>query len=418
MDTRFRHESLELLRFTTAGSVDDGKSTLIGRLLYDSKSLFDDQVEALEDNFDLARLTDGLRAEREQGITIDVAYRYFSTPGRRFIIADSPGHVQYTRNMVTAASNAELAVLLVDARKGVLEQTRRHTFLTQLLRIPRVVVAVNKLDLVSFSEDTFRKIEAELQSLAKTLEVPHIDILPISALHGDNVVEKSDRTPWYSGPSMLELLETVPLQQSASFEPARFPVQYVLRDPFRDGPAHRAYAGQVSSGRLTVGDRVVVLPSGQESRIESISTFDGPLPFAEAPQSVSVRLEDDLDVGRGDLIAPADHAPTVTKDLDLTVFWMSEKRLSSGAKLAFQHGTRRGLSRIHSIAHRFDLERLEPVEAEALGPNDVGRIRLQTSVPLAADAFSRCAVGGRLILVDPHTQDTVAAAVVHKAREG
>lgn len=410
---------MDLFRVTTAGSVDDGKSTLIGRLLFDSQSLYDDQIEALEADFDLAKLTDGLRAERAQGITIDVAYRYFSTPRRRFVIADSPGHVRYTRNMVTAASSAQLLVLLVDATRGVTEQTRRHAYLAGLLRIPRVLVAVNKMDRLGFDEAPFRAIEADLRGLQtrwpETLGDVALEAIPTSALDGDNVVARSTRAPWYAGPSLLSRLESAPSADRDRRAAGRLFVQGVLRVPGGARPARR-YLGQVAAGRLRVGEEITVLPSGETTRIEGLHTYDGPLDEATTHQSVAVSLADDVDVDRGDLLAARAGAPTPAQRLNVTAFWMGDRALRPGAKLLLRHGTRALPCRVTDIEHRLDLTSLGPVPAtDGLEANDVGRLRLQTAAPIPVDRFRDVGAGGRLVLVDPHTQDTVAAAVVEAA---
>src|SRR4051794_35371491 len=323
---------MDLLRLATAGSVDDGKSTLIGRLLYDSKAVLADQLAHVRERsvhgLDLALLTDGLRAEREQGITIDVAYRAFATPRRRFQLADAPGHVQYTRNMVTGASTAEVAVVLVDARKGVIEQTRRHSYIASILDIPHVVVAVNKMDLVEFSQERFAEIEAELQDLADLLGVPDLRAIPISALQGDNVVDATDSMPWYGGPTLLEYLETLEIASDRNLDDRRFPVQWVIRPMSDSHHDYRGYAGQVASGTWQAGDEVVVLPSGRRSRVAAVETADGPLQEATPPMSVTIRLEDDLDVGRGDLLADPDRPPAVARELDARICWMSERPLT------------------------------------------------------------------------------------------
>src|SRR5690349_13741144 len=342
------HATRDLLRLATAGSVDDGKSTLIGRLLYDTKSVLADQLSAVEaatlarggGEVDLALLTDGLRAEREQGITIDVAYRYFSTATRAFVLADTPGHVQYTRNMVTGASTAELAIVLVDARKGVLEQTRRHATITALLRVPHVVLAVNKMDLVDFDEATFTAIADEFTAYAQSLGIPDVTAVPLSALAGDNVVDRSTRTPWYAGPTLLEHLESVPVGRDALSEPFRFPVQVVIRPRTAEHPDYRGYAGRVASGVVSVGDEVTVLPSGKRSTVVGIDTFDGPLTQAHAPQSVTLRLADDVDVARGDVLVPSAATVETGSDLEGTVCWLAEKRSVLGARLLVRVGTR------------------------------------------------------------------------------
>ncbi|HLI31363.1 MAG TPA: GTP-binding protein [Solirubrobacteraceae bacterium] len=435
--------TLDLLRFSTAGSVDDGKSTLIGRLLYDSKQVFEDQLEHVrqasarrggEGAFDLALLTDGLRAEREQGITIDVAYRYFATARRRFIIADTPGHVQYTRNMVTGASTADLAVILIDARAGVVEQSRRHAFIASLLRIPQLVVAVNKMDLVDHSNERFAEIRAQFAEFAAGLEgSPEIHYIPISALHGDNVVERSARMAWYEGEPLLELLETVEVDYDHPYEtPARFPVQWVIRPaqgPQRTHsngshppiPAHladpdyRAYAGQLASGALRLGEEVLVLPAGTRSRIAAIDTFDAPLKEALAPMSIALRLADDLDVSRGDLICRPAQAPVICRELAADICWMSEAPLRGGSRYLLKHTSRQVSAIIDEIVDRVDVHTLarEP-GPDALQLNDIGRLRLRTSAPLALDSYRADRRTGCFILIDEATNGTVGAGMVRE----
>src|SRR6188508_620285 len=355
-----KSEQMDLLRFATAGSVDDGKSTLIGRLLLDSKAIFEDQMEAVEatslskgyDYTDLALLTDGLRSEREQGITIDVAYRYFATPKRKFIIADTPGHIQYTRNMVTGASTADLAVVLVDARKGIVEQSRRHAFVVTLLRVPHLVVAVNKMDLVDYAQDVYERIRGEFTAFASKLSVPDLTVIPISALHGDNVVSRSERMPWYDGPSLLHHLENVHIASDRNMTDVRFPVQYVIRPQSSEHHDYRGYAGTVAGGVMKPGDEVVVLPSGFETRIASIDSEDGPVAEAFPPMSVTVRLEDDLDVSRGDMICRPHNAAAARQDLDAMVCWMSDSPLTPGRKLAVKHTTRSARAVVRDLRYR------------------------------------------------------------------
>jgi bifunctional enzyme CysN/CysC len=411
----------DLLRVATAGSVDDGKSTLIGRLLYDSKSVFADQLENVErtsadrgdDYTNLALLTDGLRAEREQGITIDVAYRYFSTPVRSFIVADTPGHVQYTRNMVTGASTADLALVLVDARKGVVEQTRRHASLSALLRVPHLVLAVNKMDLVDFDRAVFDRIVADFTAFAARLDLPDVTAVPIAALQGDNVVHGSDRTPWYDGPALLEHLEQVHVERDHGEErPARFPVQYVIRPMSTERPDYRGYAGTVASGRLRVGDDVVVLPSGRRSTVAGIDTADGELEQAVARQAVTVRLAHELDVSRGDLIAAADDAPPAVSQLEATVCWMADAPLRAGARLLVKHTTRTAKAVVTTLHDRLDVTTLERQPAEALLLNDIGRITLRTATPLALDPYAVDRTTGAFVLVDDATGATVGAGMV------
>jgi bifunctional enzyme CysN/CysC len=411
---------VDLLRFATAGSVDDGKSTLIGRLLYDTKQIFEDQLEAVErtsrlmgDEYtNLALLTDGLRAEREQGITIDVAYRYFATPRRKFIIADTPGHIQYTRNMVTGASTADLAIVLVDARKGMLEQSRRHAFLVTLLRVPHLVVAVNKMDLVDYAEGVYQSIRDEFTTFAAKLEVPDLTVIPISALKGDNIVSRSAAMPWYDGPSLLHHLENVHVASDRNLIDARFPVQYVLRPQSSQHPDYRGYAGMVAGGVFKPGDDVVVLPSGLQTRIAGIDSEDGPVAEAFPPMSVTIRLEDNLDVSRGDMICRPHNAPVATQDVDAMVSWMAETPLVPGQMLALKHTTRAARAMVKELQYRLDVNTLHRDEgAERLGLNDIGRVRLRTTTPLFLDAYRRNRATGGFILIDEATNRTVAAGM-------
>jgi bifunctional enzyme CysN/CysC len=413
---------MELLRFATAGSVDDGKSTLIGRLLYDSKQIFEDTLEALEhstklrgeEGMNLALLTDGLRAEREQGITIDVAYRYFATPRRKFIIADTPGHVQYTRNMVTGASTADLALILVDARNGIVEQSRRHAFLASLLGVPHLVLCVNKMDLVDYDQAVFESIKSEFREFAAKLAVHDLTFVPVSALHGDNVVERSANTPWYEGSSLLHQLEEVHIASDRNLIDCRFPVQYVIRprdDKFHD---YRGYAGQVASGTYKVGDDVVVLPSGFTSTVAAIDTPDGPVEEAVPPMSVTIRLADDLDVGRGDMICRPNNRPNVAQDLDAMLCWFSDRaQLRTGGKYALKHTSKwvRGL--VKDLHYRLDVNTLHRDEAaESLALNEIGRVTLRTTQPLFFDDYRRNRATGSFILVDEATNDTLAAGMI------
>jgi len=411
----------DILRIATAGSVDDGKSTLIGRLLYDSKAVFEDQYAAVEraskgDFVDLALLTDGLRAEREQGITIDVAYRYFSTPRRTFILADTPGHVQYTRNMVTGASTADLAIVLVDARKGMLEQSRRHAFLASLLRVPHLVVAVNKMDLVDWSEATYEAIRDEFTAFAAKLDVPDLTVVPISALNGDNVVTRSSNTPWYQGPSLLHHLENVHVASDRNLVDARFPVQYVVRPQSDAHHDYRGYAGTVASGVLRPGEEIQVLPSGLTTTIAAIDGPRGPLDEAFSPMAVTVRLTDDLDVSRGDLLCRPANAPRATQDVDALVCWMAEEPLRPRQRLAIKHTTRTVRAMVKELPYRLDVNTLhrEP-EAGELGLNDIGRVRLRTTQPLFVDDYARNRVTGRFILIDEATNATVGAGMLTPA---
>ncbi len=416
---------VDLLRFATAGSVDDGKSTLIGRLLYDTKSIFEDQlasVEALsaargDEYTNLALLTDGLRAEREQGITIDVAYRYFATPRRTFVIADTPGHIQYTRNMVTGASTADLALVLVDARKGLLEQSRRHAFLCSLLRVPHLVLCVNKMDLVDWSEEVFDAIADEFTAFAAKLEAPDLAAIPISALHGDNVVTRSENMPWYDGPALLHHLERVHFASDRNLVDVRFPVQYVIRPQSSRYPDYRGYAGQVASGVLKPGDEVMVLPSGFTSQIASIETADGPVAEAYPPMSVVVRLTDELDIARGDLICRPHNAPRPAQDIDALICWMDESTpLTAGRKYAVKHTTRSARAVVKELQYRLDVNTLHRDEqAQSLALNEIGRVRLRTTVPLLADEYRRNRTTGGFIVIDEATNRTVGAAMILEA---
>jgi bifunctional enzyme CysN/CysC/sulfate adenylyltransferase subunit 1 len=415
---------MDLLRFATAGSVDDGKSTLIGRLLLDSKAIFEDQLEAVErtsqsrgyDYTDLALLTDGLRSEREQGITIDVAYRYFATPRRKFIIADTPGHVQYTRNMVTGASTADLGLVLVDARQGLTEQSRRHAVILSLLRVPHLVLAVNKMDLVDYAEDVFEKIQAEFQSFATKLTVPDLTVIPISALKGDNVVERSVKMDWYDGPSLLHHLEHVHVASDRDLVDTRFPVQYVVRPKSDEHHDYRGYAGRVSGGVLKPGDEVLVLPSGLTSKIQAIDMFDKEIDEAYPPMSVTVRLEDDLDVSRGDMICRPQNAPTPSQDIDAMICWMSPTPMQPRQKLAIKHTTRTARALIKDIQYRLDVNSLHrDQETKQLVLNEIGRVQLRTTMPLLADPYSQNRATGSFILIDEATGVTVGAGMINTA---
>ncbi|TNM44154.1 sulfate adenylyltransferase [Nocardioides albidus] len=414
--------NMDLLRFATAGSVDDGKSTLIGRLLLDSKSIFEDQLEAVEatseakgyDYTDLALLTDGLRSEREQGITIDVAYRYFATPNRKFIIADTPGHVQYTRNMVTGASTADLGLVLVDARQGLTEQSRRHAVILSLLRVPHLVLAVNKMDLVDFDQQVYENIYREFTQFATKLNVPDLEVIPISALQGDNVVTRSENMPWYSGPTLMHHLEHVHVASDRDLIDARFPVQYVIRpksDEFHD---YRGYAGQVAGGVLKPGDEVVVLPSGMTSKIARIDLFDKEITEAFPPMSVTVHLEDDVDVSRGDMIARVKNAPAPSQDIDAMICWMTTTPLQPRQKLAIKHTTRTGRALVKDIQYRLDVNTLHRDQAtNELGVNEIGRVTLRTTVPLLCDPYSKNRTTGSFILIDEATGVTVGAGMIN-----
>jgi bifunctional enzyme CysN/CysC len=411
-----------LLRLATAGSVDDGKSTLIGRLLYDSKAVMEDQLASVErtskerghDYTDLALVTDGLRAEREQGITIDVAYRYFATPRRKFIIADTPGHTQYTRNMVTGTSTAQLAVVLVDARHGLLEQSRRHAFLASLLGIQHIVLAVNKMDLIGWDREQFEKIRDDFHDFAARLDVHDVTTIPLSALLGDNVVTKSDNTPWYEGPALLTHLEEVYIAGDRNLVDVRFPVQYVIRPQTHEHHDHRSYAGTVASGVMRVGDDVVVLPTGKSSRIASIEGPSGPIQEAFPPMAVSVSLADDIDISRGDLIARPNNQPRVAQEFDATVCWMADgSALEPGRDYFIKHTTRTTRVKVTALDYRLEVNTLHRDKtATALKLNELGRISLRTQVPLLLDEYSRNSTTGSFILIDPNTNVTVAAGMV------
>ncbi len=409
---------MDLLRFTTAGSVDDGKSTLIGRLLYDTKSIFEDQLEAIAATcarrgggaVDLSLLTDGLQAEREQGITIDVAYRYFATPRRKFIIADTPGHEQYTRNMVTGASTANLAIVLIDARKGVLVQSRRHAYIAHLLGIPHIVVAVNKMDLVDYAQDVYQTIRAEFSAFAAKLGIKDARYIPLSALNGDNVVDKSANMPWYQGETLLGVLETVKIAQDINLRDFRFPVQYVCRPPaMRD---FRGYMGRIESGRVRVGDEVSVLPSGRRTRIKEIVTYDGNLEEAIAPQSVTLTLDDEIDISRGDLLAHPHNAPRADKGLDAMLCWMSEEPLHVGRKYLIKHTTHTVKALLPEIEYKVDMNTLEHAPASELKMNDIARVRVKVQKPLLCDAYRANRATGAFIVIDEHTNNTVAAGMI------
>ena len=413
---------MDLLRFATAGSVDDGKSTLIGRLLLDSKSIFEDQLESVEktsqdkgfDYTDLALLTDGLRSEREQGITIDVAYRYFATPKRKFIIADTPGHVQYTRNMVTGASTADLGLVLVDARQGLTEQSRRHAVLLSLLRVPHLVLAVNKMDLVDFDEEVFTRIDEEFTAFASKLNIPDLTVIPISALQGDNVVNRSSNTPWYEGPSLLHHLENVHIASDRDLRDVRFPVQYVIRpksDEFHD---YRGYAGQVAGGVLKPGDEVVVLPSGMTSTIEAIELYDAQLDEAYPPMSVTVRLTDDLDVSRGDMIARVNNQPRAVQDLDAMISWMSRTPLRPRQKLTIKHTTKSARVVVKDVQYRLDINSLHrDTDVDELQLNEIGRVQLRATQPFLVDPYDQNRATGSFILIDEATGVTVGGGIVN-----
>ena len=414
---------MDLLRFTTAGSVDDGKSTLIGRLLYDSKAIFEDQMEAMEtsskargdENVNLALLTDGLRAEREQGITIDVAYRYFATPKRKFIIADTPGHIQYTRNMVTGASTANLAIVLIDARKGVIEQTCRHSFIANLLRIQRVVVCVNKMDLVDWDEGVFNKIVDDFKSFASRLDnIVDVTFIPASALIGDNIVDKSKNMPWYQGPTLLYHLETVYIGADENHVEARFPVQWVIRphsDQYHD---FRGFAGRVAGGVFKAGDDVTVLPSGFTTKIKAIESMDGPQQKVFAPMSATITLEDEIDMSRGDMLVKANNRPVPTQDIDAMVCWFSsDKPLTGRGKYILRHTTKEVKAIVTEVCYKMNINTLRKIEDDlTLNLNDIGRIKVRTSAPLIADSYKSNRITGSFVLIDELTNATVAAGMI------
>ncbi len=421
LPTSQQYLNMDLLRFTTAGSVDDGKSTLIGRLLYDSKAIFEDQLDAVERastsagdaHVNLALLTDGLRDEREQGITIDVAYRYFATPKRKFIIADTPGHIQYTRNMVTGASTANLAIVLVDARHGVVEQTCRHAFIASLLRIQHLILCVNKMDLVDYQEATFEQIREAFAQFSSKLNIPDIIYIPISALKGDNVVHKSENMPWYGGGSLLYTLENVQVSSDYNLVDSRFPVQRIIRPQSDDYHDYRSYAGRVAGGVFKPGDEVIALPSGLTTTIASIDTIDGELEEAYPPMSVAMRLSDDLDVTRGDMLAKPDNQPTIGQDIDLMICWLHEKALVPGGKYALRHTTQEGRCIVKEVKYKVDINTLHRSEEDKnIGLNDIGRIRIRTTTPLLYDPYQKNRTTGSLILIDEFSNETLAAGMI------
>lgn len=413
--------NMQLLRFTTAGSVDDGKSTLIGRLLYDSKSIFEDQLEAIErdsirrgnEQINLALLTDGLRAEREQGITIDVAYRYFATPLRKFIIADTPGHIQYTRNMVTGASTANLAIVLIDARNGVFEQTIRHSFIAHLLQIPHLIICVNKMDLVDYSESRFNQIREDFLAMSAKLSIPDLRFMPISALKGDNVVHPSENMTWYKGQTLLHLLETIDITSDLNRLDARFPVQYVIRpisDEFHD---YRGYAGRVGGGSFSPGDRVVVLPGFRESTVESIDLFESSVPVANVSESVTIRLSDDIDISRGDMIVKKGNIPTIAQEVDIMICWFHEKPFNPAGKYIVRHTSRETRCIIREVGYKMDINSLEQNRSDLkIGMNDIGKIKIKTTQPLYFDSYFKNRITGSLVLIDEGSHETVAAGMI------
>lgn len=421
IQTSEQYLNMDLLRFTTAGSVDDGKSTLIGRLLYDSKAIFEDQLDAVEqasanagdENVNLALLTDGLRDEREQGITIDVAYRYFATPKRKFIIADTPGHIQYTRNMVTGASTANLAIVLVDARHGVVEQTCRHAFIASLLRIQHLVLCVNKMDLVNYDEEAFNNIKEAFATFSTKLNIPDIVYIPISALKGDNVVHKSENMPWYGGSSLLYALENVQISSDYNLVDSRFPVQRVIRPQSDEYHDYRGYAGRVAGGVFKPGDEVIVLPSGFTTKVATIETIDGRLEETYPPMAVSLTLEDDIDVTRGDMIAKPDNQPTVGQDIDIMVCWLNEKKVALKGKYAVKHTTKDARCIVKEIKYKVNINTLHRIEDDLdIGLNDIGRITIRTTSPLLYDSYKKNRTTGSLILIDEFTNETVGAGMI------
>ncbi len=412
---------MELLRFTTAGSVDDGKSTLIGRLLYDSKSIFEDQLEAVESaserlgnaELNLALLTDGLRAEREQGITIDVAYRYFATPKRKFIIADTPGHIEYTRNMVTGASTADAAIILVDARNGIIEQTKRHSYIASLLKIDYVVVAINKMDLVDFSEEVYNRIKEEYAHIAELLHLKKVYFIPISALKGDNVVNASEHTPWYKGETLLHLLEQIPLKEGLEKQPFRFPVQYVVRPQTAEWPDYRAYAGRIASGTVKVGDEVTILPSFTKSKISRIDEGTNQLTEAQAPQSVNLSLEDDVDVSRGSQIVKSSEVPLTGQQVEVLVCWLNHRPLQVRQKYIIRHTTDELQGFVTAIDYKVNINTLENnFDDKAVGMNDIAKVTLKVSKPLAYDLYENNRTTGSLIFIAEGTNETVGAGMI------
>jgi sulfate adenylyltransferase subunit 1 len=421
METKESYLDMDLLRFTTAGSVDDGKSTLIGRLLYDSKSIFEDQYEAVkassekrgEEYVNLALLTDGLRAEREQGITIDVAYRYFATPKRKFIIADTPGHIQYTRNMVTGASTANVAIVLIDARKGVIEQTMRHSFIASLLKIPHIIVCVNKMDLVGFKQEVYDQIRKDYEAFASRLEAIDVSFIPVSALLGDNIVDRSKNMNWYEGPTLLYQLENTHIASDLNHIDCRFPVQYVIRPMNKEFHDYRGFAGRVAGGIFRKGDKVTVLPSGFTTKVKSIDTLGGEIPEAFPPMSVTITLEDEIDISRGDMIVRENNQPQVSQDVDLMVCWFNPKPLQLNGKYIVKHTTRDARCVVKEITYKMDINSLHRLEDDKqIGMNDIARIRIRTTIPLFYDKYSRNRITGSLILVDEATNETVGAGMI------
>jgi sulfate adenylyltransferase subunit 1 len=412
---------MELLRFTTAGSVDDGKSTLIGRLLYDSKSIFEDQLQSLEqsnsrrgeEGINLALLTDGLRAEREQGITIDVAYRYFATPKRKFIIADTPGHIQYTRNMITGASTANLAILLIDARHGIVEQSCRHAFIASLLQIPHVIVCVNKMDLVEYSEDVFEKIKKDFEDFSSKLDIKDIQFIPISALNGDNVVNRSENMDWFNGTTLMYSLENIHIGSDHNHIDCRFPVQTIIRPQSKEFPDFRGYAGRIAGGVFKPGDKIMVLPSGFTSEIEKIYLKDKEIDEAFSPMSVCMTLKDDIDISRGDMIVRENNSPKVQQDIDIMICWMNEKKLVLNGKYTVKHTSKDARCIIKEIKYKMNINNLHRIEEDKeIGLNDIARISIRTTSPLFIDEYKRNRNTGSIILVDEATNETVGAGMI------
>jgi sulfate adenylyltransferase subunit 1 len=412
---------MDLLRFTTAGSVDDGKSTLIGRLLYDSKSIFEDQYEAIkatsekrgEEYVNLALLTDGLRAEREQGITIDVAYRYFATPKRKFIIADTPGHIQYTRNMVTGASTANVALILIDARKGVIEQTMRHTYIASLLKIPHVIVCINKMDLMEFKENVFTRIKNDYEAFVSKLSALDVQFIPISALKGDNVVDKSKNMKWYKGKTLLNLLESIDIANDQNLNDVRFPVQYVIRPMSHEYHDYRGYAGRIAGGVLKKGDAVTVLPNGKSSKIKSIDTSEGQLSKAFAPMSVTLTLEDEIDISRGDMIVKSDNLAETTQDIEVMICWLADKKLHLNGKYFLKHTSKEVRCVVKDVQHKINISTLEKIEDDkVIGLNDIAKLTLRTTAPLVVDKYNKNRNTGSIILIDEASNITVGAGMI------
>ena len=413
--------NMELLRFTTAGSVDDGKSTLIGRLLYDSKQIFEDQLEAIEqrslqrgfEHVDLSLLTDGLKAEREQGITIDVAYRYFATPKRKFIIADTPGHIQYTRNMVTGASTANAALILVDARKGVLEQTIRHSFIASLLQIPHLIICINKMDLVDYKEEAFEKVVEEFKQIASKLDIKDVNFLPISALLGDNVVDKSEKMSWYQGPTLMYLLEHLHISSDENHIDCRFPVQYIIRPQQTEYHDYRGYAGRISSGIFKPGDKIKVLPNGEIATIKTIEIFGEEIAEAYSPMSVTMTLDKDVDISRGDMIVRENNVPNAMQEFDVMVCWLNNDRMNVGGKYAIRHTTKDARCIIKDIRYKIDINTLHRNETDKeIGMNDIARVTIKTTVPIFFDSYRKNRHTGSIIIVDEATNETVGAGMI------